>query len=131
MNVQGHTHYIRRLLEGMGLWSLLMESNIQFITLAELRLPYNIDDATLWRRCQDDRWVLFTDNRNRENNTSLQAAISSMSRPGDLPVLTLSGKGKFERFAEYRQRVAIDIADLLLGILDGEFCDRDRIYVPR
>lgn len=47
------------------------------------------------------------------------------------PVVTIANKSEFENNAEYRDRVANDVADLLFGILDGQFCDRDRIYVPR
>lgn len=43
----------------------------------------------------------------------------------------IADKRRFEKVADYRKRVAADVADLLFGILDGEFCDRDRIYVPR
>lgn len=44
-----------------------------------------------------------------------------------LPVLTLADKQRFERNAEYRQRVASDIADVLFGLKHGEYRDRNRI----
>lgn len=130
-NAQGHANYLHRLLKGMGLWSVLSELEVEFATFADLGVPQDIDDAALWSHCQADGWVLFTDNRNEDDETSLEVAMLRYWKPGDLPVLTLADKAKFEQMADYRERVAADIADLLFGIVDGEFRDCARIYVPR
>lgn len=130
-NVEGHADRLYGVLEQMGLWYMLSPFKVQFAKLADLGLPPDIDDATLWSRCQENGWVLFTDNRNEDEETSLQSTLLRLWQPGDLPVVTLADKKKFELIAEYRERVAADIADVLFGILDGEYCDRARIYVPR
>lgn len=130
-NAQGHANYLLGLLQGLGLWPLLDELEVRFATLADLGLALDIDDGSLWSHCQTNGWVLFTDNRNEEGETSLHSIMSRLWKPGDLPILTLADKKKFEQAADYRERVAADVADLLFGIVDGEFRDRDRIYVPR
>ena len=73
VNVEGHLPYIRRLLEARDLWSLLVELKLRFVTFRDLQLPRNLDDRALWNRCQQDGWVLFTENRNREGPDSLEA----------------------------------------------------------
>lgn len=130
-NVQGHALYLRRLLKEMNLWDVLSECKLEIAVFADADLPFDIDDRTLWRRCQTEDWSLFTDNRNDDIETSLQTALSELWRPGDLPVITLADKTRFERSAQYRERVATEIAELMFGISEGEYRDRARIFVPR
>ena len=130
-NIEGHAAFLRTLLEDSGLWVIFSDLKLELATFADLGLPSDIDDRTLWAICQADGWVLFTDNRNDEGETSLHATLLELWKPGDVPVLTLSSKAKFEQRADYRERVAADIAELLFGIAEGEYRDCDRIYVPR
>jgi hypothetical protein len=131
VNVQGHLGYLRRLLEVLGLWPVLAELQLAFSTFANLNLPRDLDDRALWNRCQQDTWVLFTENRNDDGPDSLQATLTDSWRPGHLPVLTLANKGRFERSRAYAERAAADVAELLFGIAQGEYRDQPRIYVPR
>lgn len=130
VNVQGHSIYLRQLLETLGLWSVLAELRLDFATFHDLQLPRNLDDRSLWNRCQQDGWVLFTENRNDEDENSLQATLADSWQMGCLPVLTLANKGRFEHSASYAKRVAEDIAELLFGIAHEEYRDQPRIYVP-
>ena len=131
VNVQGHLPYLRQLLEALGLWVVLAELSLDFATFPDLQLPRDLDDRSLWNRCQQDGWVLFTENRNDEDANSLQATLADSWRIGCLPVLTLANKGRFERSTAYAKRVAIDVAELLFGIAQEEYRDQPRIYVPR
>jgi len=131
VNVQGHFPYLRRQLETLDLWTILVDLHLDFVTFPDLHLPPNLDDRTLWNRCQQDGWVLFTDNRNHEDVNSLEATLADSWWPGHLPVLTLANKGKFENSAAYAKCVAIDVAELLFGIAYEEYRDQPRIYVPR
>ena len=131
VNVQGHLPYLRRLLEALGLWPVLAELKLTLTTFADLNLPRDLDDRTLWERCQQDSWVLFTENRNDDGPDSLQATLTGSWKPGHLPVLTLANKGRFEHSRGYAERVAIDVAELLFGIAQGEYRDQPRVYVPR
>jgi hypothetical protein len=132
VNVEGHLPYLRRLLESRDLWMILVEFNVRLATFRDLQFPRDLDDRALWNRCQQDGWVLFTENRNDDGPDSLHATLSDSWRGGQLPVLTLSSKGTFERDPEYAARVADTVADLLFGIAGAEqFCDQPRIYVPR
>jgi hypothetical protein len=131
VNVQGHLSYLRQLLEILDLWAVLAELNLNLVTFPDLNLPRDLDDRTLWNRCQRDGWVLFTENRNHEDENSLQATLTDSWQRGHLPVLTLANKGRFENSSSYAKQVAIDVAELLFGIAQGEYRDQPRIYVPR
>jgi hypothetical protein len=131
VNVQGrHLRYLRHLLEALDLWSVMVEQELDFATLADLDLPQDLDDRTLWHRCQHEGWVLFTENRNEDGLDSLQATLDDSWQPGRIPILTLANKGKFEHDPDYAAQVASDVAELLFGIAQGEYRDRPRIYVP-
>jgi hypothetical protein len=129
VNVQGHLLYLRHLLEALDLWIVLGE--LEFVTFPDLALSRDLDDRSLWIRCQQDGWVLFTENRNDDGPDSLQATLMDSWQPGRLPVLTLSNKGRFEHNRGYAEQVAADIAEILFGVEQGQYRDQARIYVPR
>ena len=130
VNVQGHSAYLRQLLEVLDLWPVLAELGLTFATFADLALPRNLVDRSLWHRCQQDGWFLFTEDRNDDGPDSLQATLLDSYRPGCLPVLTLANKGRFENSIGYATQVANDVAELLFGVELGEYRDQPRIYVP-
>jgi hypothetical protein len=131
VNVQGHVPYLRQLLVNLDLWPVLAELQISLVTFRDLQFPSGIDDRSLWKRCQLEGWVLFTENRNDDGPDSLQATLEDSWRPGHLSVLTLANKSRFERSREYASRVAADVAELLFGMALGEFLDQPRIFVPQ
>jgi hypothetical protein len=131
VNVQGHSPYLRQLLVTLDLWIVLAEKKLEFKTFRDLGLPRNLDDRSLWNHCQEQGYVLFTENRNHDGPDSLHATLTDSWQIGHLPVLTLANKGEFERSTGYAKQVATDIADLLFGIDEGEYRDQNRIYVPR
>ena len=130
VNVQGHLPYLRRLMEGQGLLEILTEMAISLVTFPELGLDRGTNDRALWRFCQENGWVLFTDNRNREDENSLNATIEDSWREGNLPVLTLANKGRFENSDIYAARVAKDVAELLVVAFVDEIRNQPRIFVP-
>lgn len=65
-NVSGHFDYVLRLLEKLGLAVIFEELALDFLTIDELELPFDIDDRSLWNFCQREGWLLFTENRNAE-----------------------------------------------------------------
>ncbi len=129
-NLQGHLPYLRHLFESLDLWGVLSVLSIQLATFPDIKLSRGTDDRTLWNRCQKDGWVLFTENRNQDGPDSLQATLLDSWKVGLLPVLTLSNKNRFEHSRAYAERVAKDIAELLFGIVHGEYHDQSRIFVP-
>src|SRR5436309_649863 len=104
VNVQGHLAHLRRQLEALGLWELLVQLNLELVTFPDLGLPQGLNDRAVWHHCQKDGWVLFTENRNQDDPDSLQTTLADSWQPGLLPVVTLANKGKFEHSPEYAQR---------------------------
>jgi hypothetical protein len=130
VNVQGHLPYLRQLIGALGLWACLAEFGLELVTFPELDLRRDLDDRSLWNLCQELGWVLLSENRNHDCADSLFATLTDSWRVGHLPVLTLSNKGRFEHSRAYAEQVAIDTAELLLGISNGQYRDQPRIYVP-
>jgi hypothetical protein len=131
VNVQGHLPYLRHLLEALDLSTVLVALELNLVTFRDLTLARDLDDRSLWNRCQEDGWVLLTENRNHDGPDSLHATLRDSWQTGHLPVLTQSNKGRFEHSRSYAERVATDVAEILFGIAQGEYRDQPRIYVPR
>ncbi len=131
VNVQGHLPYLIHLLEARDLRGVLESLELRLVTFPDIGLDRRIDDRTLWRYCQDEQWVLFTEDRNDDGPDSLKRTLDDSWVDGHLPVLTLSNKGRFENNRIYADRVADDVATALFGISsEGSFRDRPRIYIP-
>jgi hypothetical protein len=130
VNVQGHLPYLERLIKGLDLLDILRSVNITFQTFADCGLNPRMKDRELWNYCQAHELVLFTDNRNHEDEDSLNATIQDSWQEGHLPVLTLANKGKFEHSESYASRVASDVATLLYSILHENVRNQSRIIVP-
>lgn len=130
VNVEGHLPYLVRLIEEIGVLDLLADIGITFETFRDRELDKGMNDRKLWHYCQMNELVLFTDNRNHNDEDSLDATLLDSWREGHLPVLTLANKGKFERSKAYATNVAIDVADLLFGIHHENIRNQPRIFVP-
>lgn len=130
-NLTGHFRYLLRLLQKLDLAAVFAELSLHFLSIDEAGLPLDIDDRSLWGFCQREGWVLYTANRNAAGADSLQQTLDGLWQPGCLPLITLANKIEFEHSAAYRERVAIDVAELLFGVAVGDYCDESRIYVPR
>jgi hypothetical protein len=130
-NIQGHVVQLRRLLGELDLLTILELVPVEFADFRRLGIAPGTDDRSLWEFCQRDGWVLFTANRNRQGLNSLEAALDDLWRPGLLPVITIASKSRFELDRPYAELVAAEVAELLFGIHDGNYCDQPRIFVPR
>jgi hypothetical protein len=129
-NIQGHLAYLRQLLDSLDLSVVLVELHLNLVTFPDVHLRPDVDDRFLWNYCQQEGWVLFTENRNNDGPDSLYATLNDSWQTGHLPVLTLANKGRFEHDRAYAERVATEVAELLFGISQQEFLDQPRIYVP-
>jgi hypothetical protein len=130
VNVQGHLPYIRQCLAKLDILPLLEDLGIRLATFSDLRLSRDLSDRLLWDYCQQHQWVLFTENRNDDGTDSLNAVLADSWEDGNLPVITLANKGRFENDASYAELVVDQLAGILVDSSDGKCCDRPRIYVP-
>lgn len=106
-------------------WDQLL--HIEFKRLRDFGLPANLPDQEVWRFVQQQGYLLMTSNRNREDDTSLQATIERENTPESLPIMTIPDKESL-LLAAYRQRVAYGLADILLYPTD--YLGAGRVFVP-
>ena len=62
------------------------ELDVKFKRLHDLDLAEDCTDEEIWRYVQRERLLLITNNRNREDDTSLQAMVEIYNSPRSLPV---------------------------------------------
>ena len=131
VNVQGHLANVRILLQKGGLMPLLSERGLRLVTFPELDLHPGLDDRSLWNFCQEQGWVLFTENRNHDGPDSLYGTLADSWKDGCLPVLTLANKRRFEHEGDYAAFVANEVGEIVFDVANGLCRDQPRIYVPR
>jgi hypothetical protein len=130
VNVAGHIAYLRALFDTLDLWAFLADKGLVVATFLDLGIAPNVNDRFLWTYCQENGWLLFTDNRNDDCHDSLKATLDECWEEGCLPVVTLFSKARFERDGTYRELVAEHVAEILLRASEGEYRTYPRIYVP-
>ena len=90
-DLEGYDVFLKAALEETG-WNGYL--TVEFIRLPDLRLPDDCSDQDLWRRVQEERLLLITHNRNRDEETSLQATIERENTLNSLPVMTIARPDK-------------------------------------
>jgi hypothetical protein len=111
--------------EWREIWSSL---SLEIQTFKDLGLPRTIPDIDLWKECQRLEIVLFTANRNRKGEESLEAAIANLNTPQSLPVFTLANAGRCQHDNKYATRVAVNFLQYLLEI--DTVRGAGRLYLP-
>jgi hypothetical protein len=106
-------------------WAELIQC--QFHQLHDYGLPANLPDQEVWRFVQAERLLLVTNNRNSEDETSLQATMRRENTLESLPIITVSDKEAL-RQADYRQRVAHRLVEIIFDL--ENYCGAGRLFVP-
>ena len=123
-DLAGNGIFIEQGLKETG-WNQLIQ--VQFNRLRDYGLPDNLPDQEIWRFVQTHRLLLVTNNRNNENETSLQATMRRENTPQSLPVVTISDKDALIQ-TEYRQRVAQGLARIIIDL--DNYLGTGRVFVP-
>jgi len=100
---------------------------LEFKRLRDLNLPEDYTDQEIWRYAQQQRLLLLTNNRNKDDATSLQAIIEQENTPAALPVITLSDKDELA-LADYRLRVISGLAEIIIDL--DNYLGTGRIFLP-
>ena len=87
----------------------------QFRRPRDYGLPANLPDQEIWRFVQTHRLLLITNNRNNEDETSLQATMWRENTLDSLPIITVSDKNALIQ-SDYRQRVAHRLAEIIIDL---------------
>ena len=100
---------------------------LEFRRLRDLNVPDNATDQEVWRYVQREYFLLLTNNRNREDETSFQATIERENTRASLPVITVSDKDKLV-FPAYRQQAAHKLAAIIIYL--ENYLGVGRVYIP-
>jgi hypothetical protein len=100
---------------------------LEFIRLRDLNLPNDVTDQEIWHYVQREQFLLLTNNRNREDETSLEATIERENTRDSLPVLTVSDKDKLVLPA-YRQQAAHKLAAVIIDL--ENYLGVGRVFIP-
>jgi hypothetical protein len=106
-------------------WVELLQ--LRFLYFSETALQANSDDTTVWRHAQSEGAILLTSNRNRQDNTSLQATIERENHPLALPVITLSQPERLWILV-YRLQAALKIAEIVIYL--DHYRGTGRLFIP-
>lgn len=101
--------------------------HLELIRLRDLNMPNDASDQDIWHYVQREHLLLLTNNRNREDDTSLQATIERENTPDSLPVLTVSDKDKLVLPA-YRQQAAHKLAVVIIDL--DNYLGVGRVFIP-
>jgi predicted nuclease of predicted toxin-antitoxin system len=112
--------------EWIDVWTFL---DIEFKHFDDVGLSADSADLEIWHTCQAEELVLVTDNRNRDSEDSLEAAIREHNQPDSLPVFTISNIGRFQTRREFAENVLEDFFGYLLRI--DEVRGTGRLYLPQ
>lgn len=123
-DIEGYVVFLEAGLQETGWYQYL---TIEFLRLRDLGLSDDRSDQEIWRRAQQDRLLLITHNRNRDDETSLQATIEKENRPNALPVLTIPNIEKLAH-ADYRQQAVHKLAEVVLYL--ESYLGVGRVYIP-
>lgn len=106
-------------------WDQLIR--VEFKRLRDYGFPDNLPDQEIWRFVQTQRLLLITNNRNNEDETSLQATMWRENTPESLPIITVSDKNALIQ-SDYRQRVAQSLARIFIDL--ENYLGTGRVFVP-
>ncbi|MGH9845302.1 MAG: DUF5615 family PIN-like protein [Blastocatellia bacterium] len=87
----------------------------EFLRLRDLGLPDDCKDREIWRRCQADGLFLITQNRNSDDDTSLQVTLDRENTLESLPVITIPDAEKLKA-ADHRQQAALRLVEIILDL---------------
>jgi hypothetical protein len=101
--------------------------SIQFVTFADVNLPEDIDDRSLWRFVQAHQMLLLTENRNMKGMNSLEQTIREESTPLSLPIITIGSRDRLD-VRDYRRRCAERLAEIVIDL--ESYRGVSRIFIP-
>ena len=113
------------LLTILEIWESL---SLLVVTFEEIGMPRTAADVDLWRECQRREIVLVTGNRNRRDETSLEATLQAFGTARSLPVFTLADPRRVPEERPYAGRVAVRLLQYLMEI--DNIRGTGRLYLP-
>ncbi|MGH9840752.1 MAG: ACP S-malonyltransferase [Blastocatellia bacterium] len=123
-DIEGEDRLFEAGLQKTG-WDELLA--VEFKRLRDFGLPENLPDQEIWRFVQQHQLWLITNNRNSDDDTSLQATIDRENTLTSLPVITISDREKL-KVSEYRERAIYALIDIIIS--PEKYLGTGRLFVP-
>ncbi|MBE2240347.1 MAG: ACP S-malonyltransferase [Caldilineaceae bacterium] len=125
-NCEGHARSIFRELDKLGYQSLL---DLRLLVFADIGLPPEADDETVWTTCQQRGYLLLTGNRNTSAaGASLELVMRRLATDEVLPILTIGDLRRALRDPDYIRSCATTMAEIVLNL--ERFRGVPRLYLP-
>jgi hypothetical protein len=111
-NIEGPSVMLWGTFAAGGWLELLPMTTARF---ADVGLPFDSSDRTVWRFAQEHGMLLLTDNRSRRGENSLEQTISEENSITSLPVLTIGNVARIVEQA-YREQCVIRLIEIVLDL---------------
>ncbi len=123
-NVKGQAILLWGTLAAEG-WLALLP--LQLVRFADVGLPPDASDRTVWQWAQAHQMLLLTANRSLREPDSLEETIREENDSGSLPVITI---GRPDRLDEkpYREACATRLVEVAIDL--ENYRGTGRIYIP-
>ncbi len=123
-DIEGYAVLLWGTLASMG-WLELFP--LKLLTFADVNLPLDSTDRAVWRFAQTNGMILLTNNRNMEDEDSLEQTLREENQPDSLPIITISN---INRLAErtFRERCAERLVEIGLDL--ENHLGTSRIFIP-
>ena len=131
-NYGGQLERVQRVLLSPFWRDMWLSYGLTIETFHALGLGPKTNDRVVWERCQAERLILFTGNRNAHGPDSLELAIRA--GPADaLPVFTVADGDRLMRDFDFAKSVASDMMDTIddLTFRPETILGSGRIYLPQ
>ncbi|MFN8493773.1 MAG: hypothetical protein U0350_39590 [Caldilineaceae bacterium] len=125
-NCEGQAQAIFNVLVYQG-WLELAPVELRWFR--DVDLPIKASDETVWRFCQENRYILLTGNRRTDDGAkSLEFTVRRLVTPSSLPVLTIGNLRRVQADARYREQCADRLMNILLDL--ERYLGVMRLYLP-
>jgi len=123
-NIEGQAVMLWGTLAAGGWLELLPMTMAKF---ADVGLPFDSSDRTVWRFAQEHGMLLLTDNRSRRGEDSLEQTIREENSTTSLPVLTIGNVARIVEQA-YREQCVIRLVEIVLDL--ANYLGTARLFIP-
>jgi predicted nuclease of predicted toxin-antitoxin system len=123
-DIEGHAITLWGTLAKEGWLDLI---DLELVTFYDINLPIESTDRDVWRFAQANQMILLTNNRNMDDENSLEQTLREEKKPTSLPVVTIGNVNHLSR-KDYCLKCATELLEIVLFL--ENYLGRSRIYIP-
>jgi predicted nuclease of predicted toxin-antitoxin system len=128
VNIQGYVDLLINLAQAEP-WKLFWDDlNLRYVHFDDVGLDRDAPDTIVWETSQRQELILVTDNRNQDDEASLETMIRSFNTPTSLPVLTIANVPRLRSSREYADQIIERMIEFLMRIETVR--GAGRLYLP-